>query len=88
MDPHQSEGFWFDDSGHLVKCYMSGFEIRPSGQQAFNGVQVARRIDVLKDGHVGMRIDIKDIGPSDSSVAKAFKLKGHEWQRAFTAEVR
>jgi hypothetical protein len=88
LDPHQSEGFWFDDSGHLVKCYMSGFEIRPSGQQAFNGVQVARRIDVLKDGHVGMRIDIKDIGPSDSSVAKAFKLKGHEWQRAFTAEVR
>jgi hypothetical protein len=43
---------------------------------------------VLKDGKLGMRITIKEIAPSDSAAAKDFKLKGHEWQRAFTDEVR
>jgi hypothetical protein len=51
-------------------------------------VQVARQIDVLKDGKVGMRIAVSEIGRADSAAAKDFKLKGHEWQRAFTAEVR
>jgi hypothetical protein len=88
LDPRQSQVFWFDQSGHLIKCFTSGFEIRPSDAQVYNGVQVARRIDVLKGGQIGLRIDVKTIGPADPSAAKSFKLKGHEWQRAFTAEVR
>jgi hypothetical protein len=88
LDPRQSQGFWFDETGHLVKCYMSGFEVRPSDPQDYNGVQVARRIDVLKGGQVGLRIDVKAVGPVDPSNTKDFKIKGHEWQRAFTAEVR
>ena len=88
LDPGKSQAFWFDDNGHLVKSYVSGFELRPSDPQDFDGIQVARRVDVLKDGKLGVRIEVKDIGPGDSSAAKSFKLNGHEWQRAFTAEVR
>jgi hypothetical protein len=44
---------------------------------------------VLKDGKLGMRFFVKEIGlPADPAVSKNFTLKGHEWQRAFTAEVR
>lgn len=87
LDPN-SQGYWFDDSGHLVKSYTNGFEIRPLTPETFNGVLVARQIDVLKGGKVGLRFNVKETGPADPSVAKQFKLKGHEWQRAFTAEVR
>jgi hypothetical protein len=88
LEPGKSEGFWFDDAGHLVKTYTRGFEVRPSKQADYEAVQVARQIDVLKDGKVGMRIIVNEIGPADPAAAKDFKLKGHEWQRAFTAEVR
>jgi hypothetical protein len=63
-------------------------EIRPLNQENYAGVQVARRIKVLKDGKLGMLLIVKDIQPADPLVAKTFVLKGHEWQRAFTAETR
>jgi hypothetical protein len=88
LEPGKSQGFWFDESGHLLKSYTSGFEVRPAVQQDYGGVQVARRIDVLKDGKLAMQAVVKEIGPADVTAAKSFKLKGHEWQRAFTAEER
>jgi hypothetical protein len=88
LEPGKSQGFWFDEAGHLVQCYTAGLDIRPSSQEDYENVQVARQIDVLKDGKLGMRITVKDIGPADPAVTRDFKLKGHEWQRAFTAEVR
>lgn len=88
LEPGKSQGFWFDEAGHLIKCYTAGLEVRPSNQVDYQNVQVARQIDVLKDGKLGMRITVKGIGPADLAVAKDFRLKGHEWQRAFTAEVR
>ena len=88
LEPGKSQGYWFDDTGHLVKSYTQGFEIRPVEQQDYNGVLVARRIDVLKDGKTAMRVVVKEIAPADPAAAKDFKLKGHEWQRAFTAEDR
>jgi hypothetical protein len=88
LEPGKSQGYWFDEKGHLVKSYTAGFEIRPSGEEDYSGVQVAKRIDVIKDGKLGMRITVKEIGPANPAAAKDFKLKGHEWQRAFTAEVR
>ena len=88
LEPGKSEGFWFDSAGQLVKAYIAGFEVRPSKQADFEAVQVARQIEVLKDGKVGMRITVNEVGPADPAAAKDFKLKGHEWQRTFTAEVR
>lgn len=88
LEPGNSQGFWFDDAGHLVKTYTSGFELQLSRQEEYEGVQVTKQIDVLKDGKVGMRIVVNEIGPADPAAARDFKLKGHEWQRAFTSEVR
>ena len=84
----KSQGYWFDESGHLVKSYTMGFDILPLEAKVYDGVDVARRIDLLKDGKVGFRFTVKEIGPADATLAKTFVLKGHEWQRAFTAEVR
>jgi outer membrane lipoprotein-sorting protein len=88
LEPGKSQGYWFDESGYLVKSYTAGYEIRPSAQEDYGGVQVPRRIDVLQDGKVGLRVIVNDIRPADPAATKSFKLKGHEWQRAFTAEVR
>jgi hypothetical protein len=71
-----------------VSSYTQGLEIRPSDAEVYGGVQVARKIDVLKDGKTGMRISVTEINPPAAVDAKSFKLKDHEWQRAFTAEVR
>lgn len=87
FDPVQSQGYWFDESGRLIRCYMKGLDI-PTNVEVYEGVQVARRIDVLRDGKVAMRVSVTSIGPTDPTAAKNFKLKGHEWQRAFTAEER
>jgi hypothetical protein len=51
-------------------------------------VQVARQIDLVKDGKLAMRVTVKEVVPANPAAAKTFKMKGHEWQRAFTAEVR
>lgn len=87
-EPGKSQGYWFDDSGGLVESYTSGFDVRFAQPGDYNGVQVARRIDVLQNGKIGMRILIQEIGPASPKSDKEFKLKGHEWQRAFTSEVR
>lgn len=88
LNTANAEAFWFDDAGHLLKCYTAGFDVRMALPTNYEGVDVPRRIDVLKDGKLGMRITVKDIGPADQALARSFILKGHEWQRAFTAEVR
>lgn len=88
LEAGKSNGYWFDDGGHLVKSYTMGFDIRPLDTKVYDGVEMARRIDVLKDGKVGLRLTVKEVGPADATLAKTFALKGHEWQRAFTAEVR
>jgi len=44
---------WFDDTGHLIKTYIAGFEVLFSKQADYETVKVARQIDVLKDRKVG-----------------------------------
>jgi TonB family protein len=88
LDPVQSQGYWFDQTGQLIKTYFKGFEILPSKVEPFNGIQVAKQIDMVKDGKLAMRINVKEVGPANPEAMKDFKLKGHEWQRAFTAEER
>ena len=88
LEPGKSQGYWFDESGRLLKSYTSGIEVRPLAMEAYGGIQVARRIDVVKDGKLGIQLLLKEIGPAEPAASKSFKLKGHEWQRAFTAEVR
>jgi hypothetical protein len=88
LDPAQSEGYWFDQTGQLLKAYFRGLEDHPSNAEAYGGVQVARQIRLLKEGKLGMLVTVKEIDLPATTAEKVFKLKGHEWQRAFTAEVR
>jgi hypothetical protein len=88
LDPEQARGYWFDDSGLLLKAYLSGIETNWSHFQDFSGLNVARQIDVLKDGRLGMRIQVNEVAASAPVSKDHFELKGHEWHRAFTAEER
>ena len=84
----QSRGFWFDDSGLLIKPHFNGFETQRSEFEDFNGVKIARQINVLNQGHVVMKISVGDVTPAPTVSDDSFKLNGHEWERRFTDEVR
>lgn len=88
LDPEQARGYWFDDAGLLVKTYFKGIETQRLDLEEFAGVKVARRIDVLKAGKLGMQIRVTEVLPAASLPAKIFEVHGHEWTRAFTDEVR
>jgi hypothetical protein len=42
LDPEHSRGYWFDESGRLLKTYSAGLETQRSDFQSFGDVQVAR----------------------------------------------
>jgi hypothetical protein len=92
LDPEQARGYWFDATGSLIKTYFLAIETDRSDFQDFDSAKVARQIDVIKDGHLGMLIHVTEIKPTSSlpsaPSAESFELKGHEWTRAFTSEVR
>jgi hypothetical protein len=88
LDAEQARGYWFDDTGSLLKTYFNGIETQRSEFQEFAGVRIARRVDVLKDGKLAMKIRVTEISPAENVPATTFELKGHEWTRAFTAEMR
>jgi hypothetical protein len=88
LDPEEARGYWFDDSGLLLKTFLHGVETEWTEFEDFEGSKVARQIDVRKDGKLAMRIRITGVTSPNSMSADNFKLKGHEWQRAFTAEER
>jgi hypothetical protein len=88
LDPEQARGYWFDDTGLLVKTYFDGIETQRSDFQEFAGTRIARQIDVLKDGKLAMRVRLGEVSPAGTVPEKTFELKGHEWTRAFTSEVR
>jgi len=88
LDSEQARGYWFDDAGSLIKTYFDGIETQRSQFEDFGSIQVARRVDVLKDGKLALIIRVTGVAPAGTIPAKTFELKGHEWTRAFTAEVR
>jgi hypothetical protein len=88
LDPEQARGYWFDDTGLLVKTYFNGIETQRLEFEDFAGVKTARHIDVSKDGKLAIRIHVTDVTPAGTIPGKTFEVKGHEWTRAFTAEVR
>jgi len=85
---NQSRGYWFDDSGRLLKANIGEIELKRSKFEDFDGIQIARRVDVLKDGRLAMLINVTEVTPAGLLSPESFKLKRHEWQRAFTDEVR
>jgi hypothetical protein len=88
LDPEQARGYWFDDTGLLVKTHFMGIETRRLEFGDFAGVKIARRIEVLRDDKMGMQIRVTEVSSTGPVPAKTFQVKGHEWTRAFTAEAR
>lgn len=88
LDPEQARGYWFDNSGLLLKTYLSGMQSTWLRFEDFAGFKVARQIDVLRESKLAARISVTEIAPAVSPPDSTFVLKGHEWQRAFTAEER
>jgi hypothetical protein len=88
LDPEMARGFWFDDSGVLVKTFFKDIETRRLEFAEFAGVKLAHRIDVLKGGKLAMRIRVTEVSPAGSLPGKTFDVHGHDWKRAFTDEVR
>ena len=88
LDSEQARGYWFDDAGSLVKTYFNGVESQRLDFEEFAGAKAARRIEVRKDGKLAMRIHVIELSQAGPVPAKTFELKGHEWTRVFTAEVR
>jgi len=84
----EAQALWFAEDGHLIKSYGGGLDTIPGDEQPYSGMNIARTIFVAKDGKVGMRVTVKEIAAPPSDAEKTIKLKGHEWQRAFTAEER
>jgi len=88
LDPVQVRAFWFDDAGLLLKTYFRGIETERADFQDFGTVKIAHHIDVLKDGQMAIRILVTDVTAADNASGKTFEVRGHEWKRAFTDEVR
>jgi hypothetical protein len=88
LDPQQARGYWFDDSGKLVKTYFRAVETRRINFKDFDGVAIAHEIRVLHDNQLGMLIRVTEVSPAATMPDDAFDVRGHEWKRAFTDEVR
>lgn len=83
-----ARGFWFDDSGKLLKSFSSGLEVQRSEFKDFNGIQFAHQLGVLSNGALALLIDVNSLTPGVSVDSSFFELKGHKHARAFTSEVR
>lgn len=88
LDPKQARAYWFDENGKLTKTFFQGIETQRSNFEEFNGAQVAHVMKVMRAGSVGMAIRITDISAAGAIPEDTFTVRGHEWKRAFTDEVR
>jgi len=88
LDPEHARGYWFDESGKLLKTYFQGIETQRLEFAEFGGVQVAHKIRVLHNGTLGMLIRVTEVSTVGTVPENTFELPGHEWKRAFTDEVR
>jgi hypothetical protein len=92
LDPARTSGFWFDSSGRLVQAYAATLAVSYSDYQPFGAGQEPRSIvgRVKPGGGVALRIEVGPPEPLDPAAVKkdTFRIRGHEWKRQFTAEVR
>ena len=87
-DTKDFEGYWFDGEGRLVKTVLNSLQTRRTNFEDYNGVQVARQVEVLLGGKVGMRIEVTALGPAGHVDPHIFTIKRHEWMWQPGSEVR
>jgi hypothetical protein len=87
-DTQDFEAYWFDKNGQLVRSYLNGLDIKRDSFEDFNGVHVARQLQVILSGKVGMKISVTQLQPLGAVDTKIFTMKGNDWLRDYTVEVR
>jgi hypothetical protein len=90
LDINEGNGYWFDEDGRLVRAVTGKLDVRSSDFVAFDGAQFAKTIKVLSaTGGVAIMAGFDDLQILTSPPNPAlFVLRGHDWKRQFTAEVR
>jgi TonB family protein len=88
LDQYNARGYWFDETGKLVRSYVRGIETRWSDFAEFSGVQVAHRLTARKGAGLVMLFHVTDVGRAGTVQPESFELPKHEWRRTFTDEVR
>jgi hypothetical protein len=88
LDPQHTRAYWFDDQDNLLKTYFSGLETLRSDFAEFDGARVAHTIRVLQNGSLGLVVHVTGIATAENIPDVTFEVPGHEWERAFTDEVR
>jgi hypothetical protein len=56
--------------------------------EAFHSAQIARQINVSRDGKLGLQIHITEVSAAQGIPGNTFEVSGHKTTRAFTDEVR
>jgi hypothetical protein len=88
LDPQHARAYWFTSSGQLIETYSNGIETRRSNFQEFAGLSVARTVAIYSNGGVALKLAVTELSANPNISPKLFELKGHEWTRQFTDEVR
>ena len=88
LDSEHSRAYWFDETGKLVKTFFMGVETQRSEFEEFGDAEIAHQIKVFSSGARAMVINVTQVSPAGTVPADTFELRGHEWTRAFTDEVR
>ena len=89
LDSQHARGYWFDANGQLVRTFFNGLETRRSKFGEYAGAQVARHVEIRNaKGQTAVDIEVTSIAAPGPEPEATFVLKGHDWERAFTDEVR
>jgi hypothetical protein len=88
--PGQSQGFWFDSSGKLLRAFTDGVDVLRSDFTGYNGVQIAQSSVVrVGSGGVAMRIRVTSISRLTSRPPEwTFVVANHESRQKIAEEVR
>jgi Gram-negative bacterial TonB protein C-terminal len=88
LDPVHFRGFWFAETGQVVKTYARGLETRLMAFSDFDGGRVTRRVNVLTDGKPVMRVQVTQLQRAGRVDSTMFVMPGHALVWALIDEVR
>jgi hypothetical protein len=88
LDPIRFRGYWFAETGQVVRTHARGLETRLMAFSDFDGGRVTRRVNVLADGKPVMRVQVTQLQRAGSVDPSMFILSGHELVRGSTDELR
>ncbi len=82
------EAYWVGDDGRLLKVRTQGVDVVFKNFEDFGGRPIARLILVRKGDKLVMRVKVTSVATPAGVDPAMFAVKGHEWTRQFTQELR